>query len=188
MRGHATAPTRALDVYKATAVVAFLVQGTGESMYPVMKMLYLADKLHLERYGRFIVGDSYAAMKEGPVPRGTYDLMKHVRGEPQAIPGADHARTVLAYEPNHQLRLLADPDLEQLSDSEVECVSEVIELYKSFGKWGIRDLSHDDAWRAAWRKRIFAKSIPMEIESIASELQNASELLEHLRDPQPGSA
>jgi uncharacterized phage-associated protein len=40
--------------------------------------MYFADRKHLEKYGRFICGDSYVAMKHGPVPSEIYDILKAV--------------------------------------------------------------------------------------------------------------
>ncbi len=45
----------------------------------IFKIMYFADKAHLERYGRFICGDSYVAMRNGPVPSVTYDMLKGIR-------------------------------------------------------------------------------------------------------------
>ncbi len=49
-------------------------------------MMYFADRLHLERYGRFICGDSYVAMKNGPVPSFTYDILKARRFKQRHLP------------------------------------------------------------------------------------------------------
>lgn len=45
-------------------------------------ILYLADKTSLEKYGRFIFGESYYAMKEGPTPSYTYNLLKQAAERP----------------------------------------------------------------------------------------------------------
>ena len=187
MSGRNSRKQAAFDIRKATAATALLVAETGESMYPVMKMLYLADKLHLERYGRFIAGDTYSAMEKGPVPSQTYDLVKHLQGR-QSVEEAELFDQYLAYGENHQLTLKQSPDLDELSDSEVECLREVVEIYKRLGKWAVRDLSHDEAWKKAWGSRYFAKSIPMGMAAIAEGFRNADLLLEHLRDPEPGAA
>lgn len=177
------------DVRKAIAAIGYLVAETGASMYTVMKMMYLADKLHLEKYGQFISGDTYAAMKQGPVPSCTYDLIKHVRGEPQSIPGADLASQFLRYGSNHSIVLLQDPQTDELSESDHECLSKVAELHNRFGQWAVRDMSHDDAWRKVWAgvgRGSRSKPIPML--SIAEQLEDAAELVEHIKDSQPGVA
>jgi len=48
----------------------------------VAKILYYADKWHLERYARPITGDIYIAMNDGPVPSGVYDLVREERFAP----------------------------------------------------------------------------------------------------------
>ena len=37
----------------------------------------------MERYERFITGDYYVKMEQGPVPSGAYDIAKLVRGDEQ---------------------------------------------------------------------------------------------------------
>jgi uncharacterized phage-associated protein len=41
----------------------------------IVKLVYFADKLHLLLYGRTITGDSYCAMKNGPVGSTTLDVL-----------------------------------------------------------------------------------------------------------------
>lgn len=172
------------DIQKAIAATGYLVEHTGESMYSLMKMMYLADKVHLERYGRFIAGDTHCALKQGPVPSNTYDLMKHVRGEPQdELPGADLAKEYFSYGPDHQVSLLKQPDYGELSESDIECLAIIVDTYKKVGKWSVRDLAHDDAWKATWRGR----SRPISTELIARAIGDV-QLMEHLRDPEPGAA
>ncbi|MCW7083120.1 Panacea domain-containing protein [Escherichia coli] len=45
-------------------------------IYHVGKILYYADRFHLESFGRLITGDHYNAMKDGPVASNTYDIIK----------------------------------------------------------------------------------------------------------------
>ena len=102
---------------KAVAAAAFLIEKTGQSLYTLMKMLYLADRLHLSRHGRFIAGDNYTAMRQGPVPSITYDLFKHVRGERKTVPGTELAERSFEYVGEHNFRLRQEPHLDELSES-----------------------------------------------------------------------
>lgn len=185
---HVTSEQNTFDVGKAIAAVAYLVEQTGESMYPVMKMMYLADKLHLERHGRFIAGDEYAAMKQGPVPSCTYTMIKHVRGERCSRDGYDVARQYLAYTADHYIKVLEQPDYDELSGSDVRALDDVVTIYKRSNKWAIRDLSHDGAWSRSWSMKLFRRSVPMPLEEIAREFEDSEALLRHLEDSHPGEA
>lgn len=183
----------AFDVEKAVAAVAFLVEKTRATMYGVMKMLYLADKLHLERYGRFISGDRYVAMEQGPVPSRTYNMVKHVRGDELRHPDDVLACSYFDYvHESHEIRVRSMPDIDELSDTDIECLDAICKIYREAGKRVVVDMSHDDAWRNVWnsvRRRIsMAKALPMPLERIAAELDEPEALLAFLRDPTPGHA
>lgn len=177
------------DIRKAIAMVGFLAQQTRESMYTLMKMVYLADKLHLERYGQFMAGETYSALKQGPVPSCTYNLMKHLRGEAQDMPEADLVFEYLRYGGNHAIEVVRQPELDELSESDLECLTAVVRIHNDVGKWMVRDLSHDLAWRKVWggvQPGNASKTMP--VEEIAAQLKNASDLVRHVGDPFPGRA
>jgi len=181
------------DVNKAIAAIALLVQETGASMYSVMKMLYLADKAHLEQHGRFITGDHYVAMKQGPVPSTAYNMIKHVRGEEKRREGDEIALQFLACDTQtHAITIKSMPDFDELSQSDIECLKEIAGIYRRVGKWAVRDMSHDDAWKKAWRPnrafQLFRKSVSMPMEAIAAEVDETGELLTYLRNQHPGDA
>ena len=50
------------------------------TFHHIAKLLYFADKSHLCQYGRFICGDNYIAMKNGPVP--SHACVRHRRSPP----------------------------------------------------------------------------------------------------------
>lgn len=179
------------DVQKAIAAIGYLVEQTGESMYPLMKMMYLADKIHLERFGRFIAGDSYVAMEQGPVPSNAYNLVKCVRGDREDKALTDACRYFEYVHGSHELRMKLKPDYDELSGSDVDCLDEVVGIYQRLGKWAVRDLSHDDAWSKTWERkkgRRVVKAIKMPVEAIAEQYDNAEKVISHLRDSTPGEA
>jgi hypothetical protein len=55
------------------SILDLLEKTVQSTIHSVSKVLYFADKEHLEKYGRFICGDSCYAMKHGPVPSQIYD-------------------------------------------------------------------------------------------------------------------
>lgn len=185
--GHVNERAGTFEVDKAVAALAYLVEATSESMYSLLKMMYLADKLHLQRYGRFITGDSYCAMKQGPVPSSTYAIFQHLKGAVRR-PEFEVASRYLNYQPEraHAVSLFARPDYDELSVGELECLETIVETCRQYGKWAVRDMSHDKAWQETWLKRIFKASIPMDISDIARQFENSEALLKHLEDSHPG--
>ncbi|MCW7546886.1 Panacea domain-containing protein [Photorhabdus sp. APURE] len=141
------------DSEKAIEAILYVASTAPISdIYHVGKILYFADRLHLERYGRLITGDNYLAMKDGPVAENAYDIIKVARGDGRFIPNGrdvDVIRSSLSVEGrygNHQIR---DFDEDVFSDSDIDCINEAIEKYGNLSFKEIRDISHDSVWMAA---------------------------------------
>ncbi len=62
---------------KANQAILWLLEAQGGKIdkLKLVKELYLADKEHLLRYGRPIIGGQYYAMPHGPV---STELLKHI--------------------------------------------------------------------------------------------------------------
>jgi uncharacterized phage-associated protein len=179
------------DQAKTMAALAYLFRETRESMYPVLKMLYLADKLHLARWGRYIGHDDYCAMSQGPVPSYAYDLLKSVRGEAvRRQMDVAAAKRAFRYEGDHRFTVAVDVDLDDLSESDLAALDDVVSTYRIYGSKGIRELSHDDAWQTAWSgaTRLFRKSVPLNVVAVAKAGDAPSWVFEHLKDTAPGEA
>lgn len=174
---------------KAVAAIGYLVQQTGADLYSVMKMLYLADRAHLERFGRTVTGDEYVAMKNGPVPDRAYNLCKFVRHEREHFDAAPHARELLRME-EHRIELLAEPDLEELSRSDISALAEAAAIYHRGGWRAVLRESHDGAWASAWDEALASgrRCSSMDLDTIAESLPNGEALLAYLADRHPGEA
>src|ERR1035437_8347869 len=61
---------------KAAQALNFMARQAGGSIHKLkaLKLIYFADRYHLRRYGRPVIGDEYLAMEYGPVPSGTKDI------------------------------------------------------------------------------------------------------------------
>ena len=73
---------------KATQALNFFAHKAGRSINKMkaLKLVYFADRYHLRKYGRPVVGDEYVAMNYGPVASGTKDVaeMSDFLGEEEA--------------------------------------------------------------------------------------------------------
>lgn len=156
---------------KAIEAILYLAQRVSDSdTYGICKLLYLVDKTSLEKYGRFIFGESYSAMEQGATPSNTYDLFKKVARTP--ING-------LKVEGN-QVIALRNPDLDYLSESDIECLDQIISVYGKVPNWLRARDAHDDAWRESWHKRGRKRSVKMPIESIIELLTDSVDLADYL--------
>ena len=170
------------DPEKALAATAYLAKESGETMYTILKMLYLVDRLHLERYGRPVTGDRFFAMAEGPAPTEIYDWMKFLRGD-RKYSSFPKAANFLSVDPaTHDVFVIASPDIEVLSATDLECIDAVLAILHEKGGPHIRDLSHDAAWKATSRNR------PMDVMTIAASLKDGPILAQHIADRFPDNS
>jgi uncharacterized phage-associated protein len=160
------------------AILYILAKTKDPTFHHIAKLLYFADLCHLERYGTFICGDQYIAMKHGPVPSGVYDMLKDQREDVSYLrfPIAEGAFEVID---QHAVRALRAPDLEWLSDSHLECLDESMDKYDELDFATLTRLSHQGAWQLA------DLNDSISIEAILDQLGNPPDLIEYLLDPHP---
>lgn len=115
--------------------------------HKIFKIFYFADMKHIARYGRPIVGDHYVAMKNGPVPSHLYDILKAAKGQEECGPTAEYQQYFKVC--GYHVSPATEPEMDELSASEVECLDESIRenMHKSFEQ--LTDESHDKAYDAA---------------------------------------
>ena len=169
-----------MDVRKAIEAIVYIAsRAPRPDLYHVCKIMYFADKLHLERYGRLVCGDNYVAMSNGPVPSGIYDLLKDVRDgrEHSAYYGACvSAYMVAGDDGDYKITSLREPNLDVLSESEVECIDLSIAENGALEFSVLKDKSHD----GAYGKADLNDDIPLE--AIIDTLPAAEDIKHHIRE------
>lgn len=111
------------------------------------KILFYAEKYHLNKFGRPIVADTFVAMNNGPVPSTMYDF---VRGKLFQAGDAEAVQQALT---SHGPKIIAlkEPDLTVLSQSDIECLQEAIQFCKDKPFGYLSDLTHSEkAWLEAF--------------------------------------
>lgn len=168
------------DPQKAVEIILYLSRRLPTpTFYYIMKVLYFADLLHLERYGRFISGDNYVAMGKGPVPSKVYDILKYVKGV-DCFYEFDEAKSAFTVENGVRIKSYRDADLFTFSDSEIKCLDESAKANGSLSFGALKDKSHDANYKSADENDF------IDFETIVKNLPNGNELLEHLSNPYPG--
>jgi uncharacterized phage-associated protein len=161
-----------LDADKVVATSIYIAQHGPPDLTvgKMMKMLFLADKYHLVRYGRPITGDKYEAMDAGPVPSFAYNLFKQLVIKPTTPPCRQLAEALdvdRSYQlPRFSAKNGAQFDADQLSVSDLKAIDKTIE---QFGGKTFEELSaithtmaaYDKAWKS---KGFFSKSAHMKFE------------------------
>ncbi|WP_461381806.1 Panacea domain-containing protein [Devosia indica] len=128
-------------------------RGKSVTQYDIVKTIFLADRLHLNEYGRPITFDNYFAMKDGPVPTKVYDLVK---GGPWAerLIGGELPWTTTPAPGTARAKLFKatlDPAEDVFSPSEIEAIENSLTVVLSLGFSQVRRLTHEDpSYVDAW--------------------------------------
>jgi uncharacterized phage-associated protein len=125
---------------KATQAAAqFLrLRGGPMSYIKLIKLLYLADREALIRWGRPITTDCYVSMDAGPVVSRIYDL---IRNEPSPNSAKIWGRFISGPE-DYEVRLLGDPGSGELSPAEEQLIDEVFRQHGRDSRWALVDYSY----------------------------------------------
>ncbi len=133
----------------AIQAVLYILQQMGGvcDIHKCHKILYFADNEHLSRYGRSITGDSYIKMDFGPVPTCVYDLFKAVRGDSYFASQVEDIRNnYFHFVNNKDMVASRQPDMDYLSQSEVEVLNKYIAELKNKNFNEVSEASHGYAW------------------------------------------
>lgn len=168
------------DPEKALQVILYVANNAAiPDVIHVCKCLYFADKRQLEYSGRFICGDHYVAMANGPVPSETYDLIKDVQENRQSLWG-DVARSTFELS-GWTIVPLKPLDTAVFSTSELRHLDWAIENY---GALPVKELIAETKKEKPYLEAAESDS-KISVESIASALTDSELILGHLRDPDP---
>ncbi|MEY4203784.1 MAG: hypothetical protein RL013_1487 [Bacteroidota bacterium] len=137
-----------LNIEKTLHSVLFVLQRLGgrSDFHKVFKILYFADQKHLTTYGTPISGDIYVAMAHGPVPSKLYDIFKDTRESALADKTYKNYFDVIN---GHFISANMQPNLEVLSQSNLECLEEAITENQHLSFAELTEKSHREAWEAA---------------------------------------
>ncbi|MFV1922958.1 MAG: Panacea domain-containing protein [Methylotenera sp.] len=128
---------------KVAEMAAYLLNKDGGryAHLKLMKLLYLADREAIDKYGYSISGDKAYSMRHGPVLSNTLDLMSN-----SVAPQEDGWDYWISDKENHEVSLKRPVDrnsLEELSESDIEILDSVWQKFGHMNRWEIRDYTHD---------------------------------------------
>jgi uncharacterized phage-associated protein len=123
---------------KVTHMASYLlIKRRGRMSYmKLLKLLYLAEREALIKWGDSMSGDKFVSMPRGPVMSSTYDLIQG---------GGRLWGNFITSEANYEVSLnekVLEDDLDELSLSETKILDKIFEEFGAMGRWEIVDYTH----------------------------------------------
>ena len=166
---------------KAVAALMYIVSKATDNMYNALKMLYVADKRHLNDTGRYMFGETYVAMKKGATPSGVYDIVKYVRGDGDNHYNFTNAKNLFSVN-NDKIVLKQDVPTDHISEAAKTYLDGVVKENQGASIFHWYRAAHDSAWKSVWFQGVLSGSRDITPQDIAEKsLQNDS-LLQYLND------
>ncbi|MBI1791198.1 MAG: SocA family protein [Acidobacteria bacterium] len=129
---------------KFVNAVAYLAHACPKSTkLTICKHLYLADKEHLVRYGRPVIGDHYYKLPHGPIPTRGLDVL---RGKAGAAENALFEKYVSVIGDSVHPKQPANRKV--FSKSDIEVLDWVV---KKYGRWSPSALRNETHSQTPWR-------------------------------------
>jgi len=144
-----------INTQKAVEAVLWVIHSGESDMHKIWKVLYFAEKYHINNHGSPITGDIYLAMEHGTVPRWLY---QETRTEKRGL-GFFRCDNSLVAE--------REPKMDYLSQSDVNALKKGLEEYKGLDFRAVRDKNHKEP---AWSKNyVYGMNNPIPFEDIIKE-------------------
>jgi uncharacterized phage-associated protein len=141
------------NIDKALETIVYLANKQPNiDHYHIVKTVFYADKEHLNKYGRPILGDVYKKMKAGPVPSLVLDLINFnsLSLAPEVIDKALNAFTVTQDEKRKLIAAKRETDLDEFSGSDLECIDNALDFCKDKSFSELCRISHEEkSWQDA---------------------------------------
>jgi uncharacterized phage-associated protein len=159
---------------KTTQMAAYLLKKQGGRMayLKMLKLLYLAEREAMAKWGESMSGDMFVSMPHGPVMSETYDL---IIGDSQG-----YWNELIKGEANYEIALVHNveiEDLEELCPAEIKILDEIFDEFGKMGKWEIRDYTHNHC--TEWQDP-HGSSYPIKPESIFRAMGKTEEQVKKL--------
>jgi uncharacterized phage-associated protein len=135
-------PQKALE-----AILLLAEKKPGITFHTLLKVLYYADKKHLNKYGRPVIGDGYCALEFGPVGSFVYDLLKC---EPIALEALQCDTPPFEIRKKYRVYGTRKADKSVFSASDLEAIKEAYRENHALGFGALTDKTHrEKAWLEA---------------------------------------
>lgn len=134
---------RGFNYKKSVQALNLLANLSGGSINKMkaIKLIWLADRLHLRKFGRTITGDEYYALPNGPVPSATRDVLENSNFIEDSA--TDYASEYITEIDKYNYRSLIEGNYKVFSQSDVNILKTVFSTYGHLDHFALSDFSHN---------------------------------------------
>jgi uncharacterized phage-associated protein len=142
----------------------------------LVKLVYLLDRLSIQRRSIPVVGGTYLSMRNGPVTSELLDLIN--AGSLWGVTQCNWEKFI-GNRQNHEVSLIEKPACQNLAEAELALIDEVYREHGAKNQWQLRDWCHEHC--AEWtlleegRDRI-------SVERLAEAVGKSGEQIRHLAE------
>ncbi len=125
----------------------------------MLKLLYIADRIALQKTGSPILGSKIVAMRHGPVHSAVFDLIKGVHIDEPAW--SRHFRNV-----GRDVVMEEEPEVGRLSRYEIELLHQVVDERIELSDWDVAEETHAfEEWQKSYPdpSENTSRPIPLEL-------------------------
>jgi len=154
-----------VDHEKITQILNFFASKSDGKIpkLKALKLVFLADRYHLRKYGRLISNDNYVAMKYGPVPSTTMNI-----AEADSFLDPKFKKYAVQYikASNSGMRIESKKPVETdyFSESDLEALNFAWDKFGNLTRWSISDFTHE---YPEWKKQEPALRAGSKVEHIS---------------------
>ena len=170
--------TLQLDVGKAIQATGVLLRHEGKraSRLRLLKLLYIADRIALEKTGSPILGSKIVAMRHGPVHSAVLDLIKGVHIDAPAW--SRYFRNV-----GRDVVLEEEPEVGRLSRFETELLNQVVDERTDLSDWDVAEETHRfEEWQKSYPNPSENTSRPIPLELLIAAVGRGADQAEIVQD------
>jgi uncharacterized phage-associated protein len=167
-----------LDIGKTIQAVGVLLRREGKraSRLRLLKLLYIADRIALEKTGSPILGSQIVAMRHGPVHSAVFDLIKGVHIDEPAW--SRHFRNV-----GRDVVLEEEPEVGKLSRYEIELLNQVVDQRIDLSDWDVAEETHGfEEWQKSYPDPSENTSRPIPLEFLIDAVGRGADKAEIVQD------
>lgn len=147
--------------------------------YHILKMLFYADKEHLNKYGRPIIGDTYIKMDAGPVPSEVLDIINFncFRFSSKFFDKILESFIVTQSNKKKLISPLRKTNTDLFSESDIECLDAAFDFCKNKTFNELYNITHKEK---AWKNAEKNKNMDYEL-FIQDDNPNKEDIIENLK-------